>query len=331
MSVWNKTFIESFSSSLPNVVIYSSSFFTIIVLEIYLKHHYRRISTVSSSSITEKHVVKENTGVEPELSKPRGRPSNSLGITLLVPGIVLLIVSILVSSTIIAFIGLGLTFWGALFLFVMSANFVDSRILSAANFSFYRTLDRIVDSLNYKGKSLYVAPYPKDTYLPEHLSGLKEMTVFISSTDSTVLPTIEEMAKKQFLIENPEGICINPPGSGLLDLFEKELRTDLTKVSPEFFYETLPLIIVNNLQLAKKFEIENKNGLIYIRVTESVYEHLYSKDEKLKIIHSIGCPLISAAVCALTIITGKILTITKTELFPNLKNIEVTCQMVEEG
>lgn len=328
MSVWNKTFIESLYSSIPNVVIYSSSLFAIIALEIYSKRH-RRISTVSSPPITEKPLVNQNTQLKPELVKPTERSFNSIGIALLVAGVISLIVSVFVSSSILAFIGLGLTFWGALFLYARSANFVNSNILGATNASFYHTLDRIVDDLNCKGKSLYVAPYPKDSYLPEHLSGLKEMTVFISSTESSALPTIEELAKKQFLVKDPEGICINPPGSGLLDIFEKELRTGLTKISQELFYENLPVIIVNNLQLAKKLEIEHKQGQIHIRVTESVYEDLYSKDEKIKVIHSIGCPLISAVVCALAVITGKVFTITQTELFPNLKTIEVTCQVVE--
>ena len=328
MSVWNKTFVESLYSSIPNVIVYSSSLFAIIALEIYSKRH-RRISTVSSPPITEKPLVKQNIQQKPELLKPTERSFNSIGIALLVAGVVSLIVSVLVSSSILAFIGLGLTFWGALFLFARSTNFVNSNILVATNTAFYHTLDRVVEDLNCKGKSLYVAPYPKDAYLPEHLSGLKEMTVFISSTESTALPTIEELAKKQFLVKDPEGICIIPPGSGLLDLFEKELRTGLTKISPELFYENLPVIIVNNLQLAKKFEIENRHGQINIRITESVYEDLYAKDEKLKVIHSIGCPLISAVVCALAVITGKVLTITQTEIFPNIKTIEVKCQIVE--
>lgn len=328
MGVWNKSFAESLYSSIPNVLIYLSSLFAIVALEIYSKR-YRRVSPVFSASTAEEGLVKEKVQLKPELSKSRENSSNSIGTALLVAGIISLIASVVVSSTVIAFIGLGLTFWGALFLFARSTRFVNSTILGATNASFYHTLDRIVDNLNYKGKSLYVAPYPKDAYLPEHLSGLKEMTVFISSTDSTALPTIEEMAKKQFIVKNPEGICIIPPGSGLVSIFEKELRTDLTKIGAESFYENLPTIIVNNLQLASKFEIENENEQIRIRVTESVYDDLYSKDEKLKIIRSLGCPLISAVVCALAIMTGKIMTITQTEVFPNLKAIEVVCQVVE--
>jgi hypothetical protein len=228
----------------------------------------------------------------------------------------------------LAFIGLGLTFWGGLFLFVRPLKFVRSTILDSIAVSSYTTIDRITEDLNYKGKPIYIPPYPKEAYLPEYLKGLKEMTVFIPAKDVASMPTIEEMARKQFLLKNPKGICIAPPGYGLTNLFEKELKADFTQISLERLYSTLPTIIVTNLELAKELEINPENNLIHIKVVDSVYKDLYSSEQGLKCIHSIGCPLTSAIACALAKTTGK-LTIVKDNVSPDLKTIEVWYQTLE--
>ena len=154
------------------------------------------------------------------------------------------------------------------------------------------------------------------------------MVVFISAKDTTNIPPIEEMAKKQFLVKNPKGICITPPGSGLVSLFEKELRTDFTKIDLDGLYNSLPTVIMNNLELASNFEIEAEKELIHVKITDSIYKDLYSKEQKLKSVHSIGCPLTSAVACALAITTGKLVTITKSNISTDLKTVEVWYQTV---
>ena len=262
-------------------------------------------------------------------------PANRIAITLLIIGALLLSVSVFVSSTILAFIGLSLAFWGSLFLFATTTKFVKALVLDAAAISYYTTLDRIIDDLNLKGKPIYIPPYPKDTYLPEHLVGLKEMVVFISAEDNAEIPNIGEMAQKEFLVKNPKGILITPPGSGLINLFEKELNsefgnllpkqlgTDFTKMDRESFYEWLPTIIVNHFELTSDLEIKLENDQIHLKIADLVYRNLYSKEQNLKTIHSIGCPLTSAIACALAIIAGKSVTITETKTSPDLKIIEV--------
>ncbi len=325
---WNKTLLETFQSNFPNVFVYSILIIAVIFLEFQSKRR-SRISMSSSSVKSLEILQKENEQSKYELMKSKKMPSNKIGIALLIIGALLLSASVITSSTILAFIGLGLTFWGALFLFARSTKFVTVPILDATALSTYATLDRIIDDLNYKGKAIYIPPYPKDTYLPEYLEGLKEMVVFISAKDSTKIPPIEEMAKKQFLVKNPKGICITPPGSGLVSLFEKELRVDFTKIDQESFYDGLPTVIVNNLELASDFEIEAENELIHVKITDSVYSNLYSKNQNLKSIHSIGCPLTSAVTCALAKTTGKLVTITKTKISPDLKTVEIWYQIVE--
>jgi len=271
----------------------------------------------------------ENEALKKELLRYRRLPSSKIGLTLLIIGALVLTASFVAASTLLAFIGLGLTFWGVLFLFAKPIKFVRSTLLDFTALSAYTTIDRIIDDLNYKGKPVYIPPYPKEAYLPEYLKGLKEMVVFFSAGDVATMPTIEEMAKRQFLVKNPEGICVTPPGLGLLNLFEKELRADFTKIDLDGLYNSLRTVILNNLELASNFEIDAEKELIRVKVTDSVYKDLYSIEHKLKSIHSVGCPLTSAVACALAKTTGKLVTIAKSNISSDLRTIEVWYQTLE--
>jgi len=212
-------------------------------------------ATVEYLMETLKNLQKENEILKREALKSERKPSGKIGFVLLIIGTLALVGSFVNTSTILAFIGLGLTFWGALFLFVRPIKFVRHSLLDSTAISSYKTIDRMILDLNYKGKPIYIPPYPKEAYLPEYLKGLKEMIVFIPSEDVVAMPTIEEMARQQFLLKNPKGICIAPPGDGLVNLFERELKTEFTQINLDELYNVLPKVIVNNLELAKELEI----------------------------------------------------------------------------
>ena len=218
--------------------------------------------------------------------------------------------------------------WGALFFFIKPVRYVQSSLLDSTAISTYATIDRIVKDLKFKGKSYYIPPYPKEVYLPEYLKGLKETVVFISA-DTGGMPSIEELAKSKFLLENPNGICVAPPGLGLLTRFEKEARRDITKLQLDELCESLEPIIVENLQLAKEMEMKVMDKQVYVRIFDSIYKSLYTAEENLKSIHSLGCPLVSAIACTLAKATGKMITIQRDSVSPDGQTIEVWFQFVE--
>ena len=286
-------------------------------------------ATVQYLMKTLENLQKENEILKRDILKSKRTPSGKIGFILLAIGALTLVGSVVNTSTVLAFIGLGLTFWGALFLFARPIKFVRGSLLDSTAISSYTTIDRIIQDLNYKGKPIYIPPYPKGAYLPEYLKGLKEMIVFIPAEDVVAMPTIEEMAKKQFLLKNPKGICIAPPGYGLVSLFERELKTEFTQINLDELYDALPTIIVNNLELAKEFEINSEKDLIHIKIIDSVYKDLYSREQGFKSIHSVGCPLTSAIACALAKTTGKLVAIVKDMISPDSKTIEVWYQTLE--
>jgi hypothetical protein len=286
-------------------------------------------ATVQYLIQTIENLQKENEMLRREVLKSKRTPSGKIGFILLIVGALTLTGSVINSSAVLAFIGLGLTFWGALFLFARPIKFVKSALLDFTAISTYTTIDRIIQHLNYKGKPIYIPPYPKEAYLPEYLKGLKEMIVFIPAENTVALPTIEEMAKKQFLLNNPKGICVAPPGYGLVDLFEKELKITFTQINPEQLYNSLPTVIVNNLELAKELEINPENNLIHLKMIDPAYKDLYAKERGFKSIHQIGCPLTSAIACALAKTTGKLVVIVRDKISSDLKTIEVWYQTLE--
>jgi hypothetical protein len=277
---------------------------------------------------TLKQLQAEVEGLKLEIRNMRRIPSGKIGIAFMVPGVLALIFSILNNSNVLAFIGLGLTFWGALFFFIRPIRYVPSSLLDSTAISTYTTIDRIVKDLKFKGESYYIPPYPKEVYLPEYLKGLKEAVVFISA-DSGGIPSIEELAKSRFLLENPNGICIAPPGLGLLSRFEKELRQDITKLELNELCESLPQIILENFHLAKEIEMKTEENGVYLKIFDSTYKNLYSREENLKSVHFLGCPLTSAIACAIAKTTGKIVTIRKDSISPDGQIIEVWYHLIE--
>ncbi len=263
-----------------------------------------------------------------ELKKTKSIPSGRIGLAFAIPGVLALIAAVLTNSNVLAFIGLGLTFWGALFFFVRPIRYVQSSLIDSTAMPTYKTVDRMIKDLKYKGKSYYIPPYPKEVYLPEYLKGLKEPVVFISA-DMGGMPSIEELARSKFLLESPSGICIAPPGLGLLTHFEKELGKDVAKLQLAELCESLPPIVVESLQLAKEMDMEIVDNQVYLRMLDSTYKNLYRAEEELRSIHFLGCPIVSAVACALAKVTGKMVTIQKDNVSLDGQTIEVWYSIIE--
>lgn len=264
-----------------------------------------------------------------QLSNVEKVPSGGVGLALIIPGIIALVFSILKESQILAFIGLSLTFWGALFFFIKPIRYVKASLLDSIATSTYLTIDRIMRDLKFKGKSYYIPPYPKDLYLPEHLKGLKEMTVFVSADSHSGIPSIEDLAEGRFLLKNPNGVCLSPPGLGILEQIEARLGADTTKIDLETLTQTLPIILTSNLHLAKEVEMEAEENSIYVKIIDPIYRNLYWGEETPKSLYSIGCPLVSAIACTIAKTIGKVTTIKDYTASPDGQTIEVRYSFVE--
>jgi len=251
-----------------------------------------------------------------------GSVSGRIILLFLISGILSLLFSIYCGSQIFALIGLGLTFWGALFLFLKPLKLVEGSLLYNTVVSAYLTTDRIINDFGYKGKGYYIPPYPKDVYLPKHLKGLKASVVFISAEKDSEMPSIEQIAKGRF-ISYPNGVLVAPPGSGILAQIEENSKVDFAGMELNELCLFLPSFISQELNLVKEMAMKLNKNQVHIKMFDSLYKNLYNSRNKLKSVEILGCPIASAVACALAIISGRTVTIQKHQVSPDGSVIDV--------
>ena len=177
---------------------------------------------------------------------------------MIVAGVLALGLSVYSASTILVFMGLGLTFWGAILLFIRPQKYVKSVLMDSTALSSMRTIDRIMTNLGYLEKGIYIPGNPE------------RAVVFVPSEPFGRIPKASEIEGQTF-IENPKGIAMIPPGLALANLIEKQLGVDLRKISLETLGERLPKLMVEDLEMAKNFEMHVSGDEVHFNFDESVY------------------------------------------------------------
>jgi hypothetical protein len=235
------------------------------------------------------------------------RRSSSLKViswVLLACGVTSLIVSIIYASSILALTGLGLTFWGALLLYLKAQEYpqelIETSVLPSLN-----TLNQLIQELNYKGNPVYLPP--------KYFENPEATKIYISKNNKAGLPKPEEIQKTEnhLFVKNSKGILLTPPGEGLTKLFEKTLKKSFTKLDLKSMKQNLPKLFVEDLEIAENLEFQMKNDLIHLKITNPIYKDLTNMPH---ILGKIGGPICSSIAIALTKAAGKPLTIENIEI-----------------
>jgi hypothetical protein len=247
----------------------------------------------------------EKKDLKRKVTKRRGEPVRKYVLALLVFGVIALISAIAFTSYILALVGLGLTFWGILFLFIRPVSYVKSSLVDSSIVPSLTILDRMLAQLNYQGDAVYLPP--------KSLEGTKEGVIFIGAKKESAMPTMEEVPQGNVFI-NPHGMYLIPPGQGLVNLFEEKLGTDLFKTDLYYLQSSLPRLFTEDLELAKDFDMDINGDIVHVRIKGSVYSNVCSEVRKLaNICCRVGCPLCSAIAYALAKASGKAVRIEKNE------------------
>jgi hypothetical protein len=240
-------------------------------------------------------------------------------------GAIALVASILFVSQVLAFIGLGLIFWGAILTYIQTEEYVKEELLDATATSSIAVLNQIIQELDYKGKAIYLPPrYLKD---PEAFKA------YIPKQKEGKLPApehIQEQETKLFL-ENPQGILVEPLGAKLTRLFEKTLETSLTRVDLKYLQQNMPKLFIEHLEIAQDFEMKTENNKVYVKIENSIYKNLTKEVTNLSNLYfSLGCPVSSAIACALAKAIGKPIIIENQRISEDGKNTEIEYSILEE-
>lgn len=258
------------------------------------------LSSIKSGMLSNvRSLEDENLELHLNLWKARKRPSNIIGLFLLTLGFAGLATSIIYQSNTLAFIGLGLTFWGALLMYTRPGNYVRGELLEAMIKTYYISIQRFINQIGYLGEPIYLPP----TRLRSFTSG----AVFIgaeNSQDAIESILADGISGDEAFTPLPNGICIVPPGLDLANLLEVQIKKNFSRVDLGFIQSTLPGAIIDSLELAEGIEIEINGEEITMKVKNSIYESLYKQDfdDRIK---RLGCPLVSSIALALTRSTGK--------------------------
>jgi hypothetical protein len=261
------------------------------------------------------------------LSRLHHHKSFIIGALFLATGITALLLSIYTNSQIIALIGLGMTFWGALFILISPVRYVEGDLLNSTAISMYLTVDRIIGDFKYSGKAYYIPPYSQEENLPENLKGLKEIVAFVSAKKEKPLLPVEELAQSKFMLSKKKGILVAPPGLGLLIETEKKIPRG-TKMGISDLCEIVPKIMLENFAIAKDITMSTEADEVNLTLCDSLYNHLYSHESNLKSVNILGCPIASAIACAIAKTTGKIVTIENTKVYEQDLRTEIEYKLV---
>jgi len=237
---------------------------------------------------------KEKENLRSQVWKERKLPSMLAGYGLGGVGGIALILSVVYTSTVLAFIGLGLLFWGALLLFIRPRKYVRADLMDSTALSSLETVDRVVRSLGYTQKGVYIP-----------VSNPEKAVAFIPSHPNSRIPTGEEIEKQTF-VTDPEGIAMIPPGLALANLFERELGIRFNKATLQDLVEKLPKLLVEDLEMVQDCDIKIDGNNVRFRFKESIYTDFCNRlRATTKVCSSLGCPLCSAIACVLAQVSGR--------------------------
>jgi hypothetical protein len=243
---------------------------------------------------------------------------------LLVVGATALVLSIVFVSSILAFIGLGLVFWGAVLLYASPEEGVKTTILNATTVTLLKSMDKIIRDGNYQGIPIYLPP--------KYLKDYESSRIYLSKEKSLNLPSPQEVLQKEDenLFSNSSSLLLMPPGADLAALFEHTLGTTFTKVDLQFLENNLPRLFVEELEIAENMEIENEDNRIRMKMGNYIYKDAMNELGKLNIVNQLGCPVGSAIACALAKASGKPVIIEKYHVSDDGRTINIEYYLLEE-
>jgi hypothetical protein len=249
--------------------------------------------------------------------------------TLISAGAIALAFSISYTSSILAFIGLGLLFWGIITKYITTEEYVKKTLLDTTTLFHITQFDDMLKELNYNNRAVYLPP--------KYLINISSNKAYIAKQRDAKLPKAEQIIKERItkenkiFMKNPEGILLLPPGNELTKLFERTLKTSFTRVDLAYLEHNIPKLLIEDLEIAEGVKIETKNSRVHVTIHGSIYKDTCKETSKLSnVSRSLGCPITSAIACALAKAAGKPVIISKDQTSKDGESIEIEYELLEE-
>ena len=237
---------------------------------------------------------RQELAAESKLLHKQRRNTTLVGGLLLAIGLSVLVSSVVFGSTILAFIGLGLTLWGTLAFFVQPKEYVRSDLMNATAISSLKTIDEILLAMDYREKGVYIRAHDSD-----------KAVVFLPSEPFSKIPQLSGSEEDRTFLRDPAGVLVSPPGLALAALIEKKLGFKVRNCGVEALAEALPKVLVEDLEVVKDVEIEVKDDHVRFKLYDSIYADFCYELRESSRRCALGCPMCSALASILAVATGK--------------------------
>lgn len=255
-------------------------------------------------------------------------PARVASSILVATGVLALVVSVIYVLSIFAFIGLGLLFWGIIFGFISTKEYVKKVLLEAIVPSQIATLNEIVQTMKCEGTAIYLPP--------KYFRNPGTNKVYIPKPKGVMLPKPEHTQDQDAqsfidLIENPPAVLLTPPGAELAKLFEKTLGTDFTRADLKYLRQNLPKLLIEDLEITQNFDLEIENNRVRVKIENSLFDIPQIESDKPSGVYSpFGSPLSGAIACVIAKTTGKPVIIEKQQLSENGRRLTIDYLMLDE-
>ena len=149
---------------------------------------------------------------ESQLQRKQRRNTTILGCFLLGLGLAALVAAVVFASSILTFIGLGLTLWGTLTFFIQPKSYVRSDLMNATAISSLKTIDHMMLGLGYREKGVYMREHDSD-----------KAVVFVPAEPFSKIPELSGFEKDRTFLSDPSGLLIPPPRTRACRVDRKEI------------------------------------------------------------------------------------------------------------
>jgi hypothetical protein len=254
-----------------------------------------------------------------EKSSKGARPSRLLSLIMLLAGFFELIFSIVFTSSNLAFLGLGLIFFGAVLDYIRTDGYVKKVLLDATVIS-QVALNEVIRELGYAGQVIYLPP--------KYFDNPDTQKAYVSKQRYARLPTPEQIRDQAFL-SSGQGILFTPSGAELTRLFERTLETNLVGSDFAYLQKNLASAFAE-LEIARNVEVKLENKTILVGIEDCRFVTPIENSSRSGDYCMPDSPISSAVACALAKVTGRPLMTLSQQITANGKNITIAYCFVDD-
>jgi hypothetical protein len=236
-------------------------------------------------------------------------------------GFLLLGTSILVSSSVLAFVGLGLAFWGIVFSYVRTEKYAKKSLFDSTISSQLTALNHIMNQVQFEGDIHYLPPiYSKEGELQK---------AFVPEVKgSSILTPEQARAESSMMVNNPSGLLVVAPGAEMIVLFEGKIKSSFDHIKLVDLQKSIAKLFIEELEIARSLNILVVSNTIKVKLENSVFSTPIKSSLNSTAYSIFGSPIVSALACIISKSAAKPVIVEKEQIFQNGKSILVEYRII---